>query len=110
MSEQGEQCLVCGKAPLDLSEPHAVGHVCYERAPSLDKRISRGDDFAGDAWVRWVAVGHRPDDQSLLAAPDHAEAEIERLRLILTIAGIDPDAAPHPCDGDDAIDAAKGDA
>lgn len=35
--------------------------VHYERAPALDRRIDHGDDFAGDAWVRWVAVGHSPD-------------------------------------------------
>lgn len=35
--------------------------VRYERRPELDKRIANGDDFAGDAYVRWVAVGHRPD-------------------------------------------------
>lgn len=39
----------------------------YTRAPWLDKRIRRGDDFAGDAWtddqdgsVRYTAVGCRP--------------------------------------------------
>lgn len=34
--------------------------VRYERFSALDKRISRGDDFAGDAWVRWTAIGHSP--------------------------------------------------
>lgn len=40
--------------------------IKYERAPELDMRIRDGDDFAGDAWVRYTAVGHRPED----AAPD----------------------------------------
>lgn len=31
---------------------------------------------------------------------EEAADEIERLRLALFIAGIDPDAKPHPCDGD----------
>lgn len=42
--------------------------VLYTRAPEHDKRIARGDDFAGDAWrnretatIRWVAVGHNPN-------------------------------------------------
>lgn len=36
----------------------------WKRAPEHDRRIRRGDDFAGDAWrntetgeIRWVAVG-----------------------------------------------------
>lgn len=42
--------------------------VLYTRAPEHDKRIARGDDFAGDAWrdreagvILWVAVGHDPN-------------------------------------------------
>lgn len=35
--------------------------VHYERVPALDRRISKGDDFAGDAWVRWTAVGRTPE-------------------------------------------------
>jgi hypothetical protein len=41
----------------------------WARAPGLDRRIRRGDDFAGDAWrnaqtgeLRYVAVGHRPEE------------------------------------------------
>ncbi len=34
--------------------------VEYERRPELDKRIANGDDYAGDAFVRWVAVGCSP--------------------------------------------------
>jgi len=41
----------------------------------MDKRISRGDDFAGDAWVRWVAVGHKPDAQ--------AESRLQRENALL---------------------------
>lgn len=42
-------------------ERQLIGTVFYYRAPSLDKRIARGDDFAGDAWVRYTGVGHQPD-------------------------------------------------
>lgn len=38
-------------------------YAVYERAPAHDRRVSRGDDFSGDAWqsigtrnLRWVAV------------------------------------------------------
>jgi hypothetical protein len=54
--------------PIDAQERAAIGTILYERAPALDKRIARGDDFAGDAWVRWVAVGHRPDPLEAHAA------------------------------------------
>lgn len=40
------------------------GMVRYERAPALDRRIAHGDDFSGDAWVRWTAVGQRPNAAS----------------------------------------------
>lgn len=33
----------------------------YERRPELDRRIGHGDDYAGDAWVRWVVVGQDPN-------------------------------------------------
>lgn len=32
----------------------------YYRRPELDRRIGRGDDFAGDAWVRYTAPGAKP--------------------------------------------------
>ena len=39
----------------------------FIREPDHDRRIGRGDDFAGDAWrdlrtgeIKYVAVGHRP--------------------------------------------------
>lgn len=42
--------------------------VAFERAPEHDRRISRGDGFAGDAWrncetgvLRHVSVGHDPN-------------------------------------------------
>jgi len=54
--------------PIDAQERAAIWAILYERAPALDKRIARGDDFAGDAWVRWVAVGHRPDPLEAHAA------------------------------------------
>ena len=37
----------------------------WKRKPELDKRIKRGDDFAGDAWVndagdvRYTVVSHK---------------------------------------------------
>jgi len=43
------------------------------RVPEHDRRISRGDDFAGDAWqhfgtgaIRWCVVGVKPGDNPLL--------------------------------------------
>lgn len=40
----------------------------YIREPDNDRRIGRGDDFAGDAWrdrqtgeIKYVAVGHNPN-------------------------------------------------
>lgn len=51
----------------------------YQRAPQLDKRIKNGDDFAGDAYVRWVAVGHTPDD----AENDLLQAENDKLKQLL---------------------------
>ena len=40
----------------------------YIRTPEHDRRIHRGDDFAGDAWediftgkIRYVAVGYNPN-------------------------------------------------
>lgn len=50
-------------------QPHAKASR-FTRAPEHDRRIRRGDDFAGDAWVdrvtgavRYVAVGVEPDDR-----------------------------------------------
>jgi hypothetical protein len=40
----------------------------FTRAPEHDRRIGRGDDFAGDAWmdstgaITYTVVGHRPAD------------------------------------------------
>ena len=44
-----------------VSEREAIN---YERRPELDKRIANGDDFAGDAWVRWVVPGRIPQQQT----------------------------------------------
>jgi hypothetical protein len=40
----------------------------FQRAPNHDRRIRRGDDFAGDAWrdretgaIVYVAVGQKPE-------------------------------------------------
>lgn len=68
--------------PVDATEIAAIGNICYERAPTLDKRIARGDDFAGDAWVRWVAVGHRPDPQEAHAANAYPKL-VEALRDVM---------------------------
>lgn len=48
-----------------LESPEATDSkrcIKYERRPELDKRIANGDDYAGDAWVRWVVPGHTPED------------------------------------------------
>jgi hypothetical protein len=41
----------------------------YTREPDRDKRLNRGDDFAGDAWrdnetgkIKYVAVNRDPND------------------------------------------------
>ena len=41
-----------------------AARVKYERMPEYDKRISKGDDYAGDAYMRWVAVGHHPNESA----------------------------------------------
>jgi hypothetical protein len=50
--------------PLYAAPLSERGAIRYERRPELDKRIANGDDFAGDAWVRWTAVGHSPNGNS----------------------------------------------
>lgn len=60
-----------------LPKPRAgehTGPIRYVRAPEYDRRIKNGDDFAGDAYVRWVAVGHTPEQ------PETLEAERDQLR------------------------------
>jgi len=69
------------------------GNVYYERRPELDKRITNGDDFAGDAYVRWVAVGHTPNDER-----DRAEL-IEALRAIEIWFGMFPPSGHFYEDG-----------
>lgn len=46
-----------------------MSEIGYIRVPGNDKRIARGDDYAGDAWrnvktgeIVIVAVGHSPAD------------------------------------------------
>lgn len=46
--------------------------VAFERAPEHDRRVSRGDGFAGDAWrncetgvLRHVSVGHDPNKNEM---------------------------------------------
>ena len=51
-----------------------MSSIRYQRYPGLDRRIGNGDDFAGDAWVRWTAVGQSPID---------SPSEIDRLRAQL---------------------------
>ncbi len=69
------------RAALPSTEPK----IKYERAPELDCRIANGDDFAGDAWVRYTAVGQRPEDsQSDVSplshtAPKLAESKIKEI-------------------------------
>ena len=55
--------------PLDVARGRIDRpHERYVREPAHDRRIRRGDDFAGDAWrdsatkeIRYVAVGHNPN-------------------------------------------------
>lgn len=51
------------EAAWNAAQPSDTARKFY-RAPSLDKRIGNGDDFAGDAWVCYTAVGHTPDGAS----------------------------------------------
>lgn len=66
-------------------ERQMIGTVLYYRVPSLDKRIARGDDFAGDAWVRFTTVGHQPDADPTEKQPELAtlRAELDELREAL---------------------------
>lgn len=66
------------RAPFGLEfDRLAVGEITvanspeWVRAPQHDRRISRGDDFAGDAWmdrqtgtIKHVAVGHHPSGEN----------------------------------------------
>lgn len=53
----------------ELMKSGPVTQPRYIRAPQFDRRIGRGDDFAGDGWIDcadsqkviWTAVGHRPE-------------------------------------------------
>lgn len=47
----------------DVVPQPASATIHYERRPELDKRLAHGDDYAGDAWVRWTAVGHSPEGE-----------------------------------------------
>jgi hypothetical protein len=80
---------------------HTKGAVHYERCSQLDRRISRGDDFAGDAYVRWVAVGHVPNDE-------RDRAELLEVLILILIAEFGNRFAKFPRTGtywDKAIDA-----
>ena len=54
---------------IPISAPSTSANVPrWSRAPEHERRIGRGDDFAGDAWrhartghLRWVAVGRDPN-------------------------------------------------
>jgi len=70
---------------------HTKGNVHYERRPELDKRIANGDDFAGDAYVRWVAVGHTPNDER-----DRTELMSERDELIDFVRAALPELKDSP--------------
>ena len=52
----------------------------YQRAPEYDRRIGNGDDYAGDAFVSWCAVGHEPSDAHSVAAPEPSSASFEQIR------------------------------
>ena len=70
---------------------YTKGSVHYERRPELDKRIANGDDFAGDAYVRWVAVGHTPNDER-----DRTELMSERDELIDFVRAVLPELKDSP--------------
>ena len=72
------------KTPLPWrdGESRYVGNIKWQRVAHLDKRIGHGDDFAGDAFVRWVAVGQQPDDP-LHVVRERLSEFIELLRLHL---------------------------
>lgn len=78
---------------LAASQPSAQDRsaVHYERFSAMDKRISRGDDFAGDAWVRWVAVGQNPNNAGGQVSP---KEQVEGKG-----ATIPPSASPAPDSG-----------
>lgn len=65
----------------------------YVRAPEHDKRIRRGDDWAGDAWIHidtgkltWCVVGHTPcpsevaQPGSASSRPDSQRSELDGMR------------------------------
>ena len=59
----GELAVIDDLRRIGLAEPER-----YTREPDNDKRIGRGDDFAGDAWrdresgeIKYVAVGQNPN-------------------------------------------------
>jgi hypothetical protein len=52
----------------ELAIAAKIRHSPWHREPSSDRRIRRGDDYAGDAWrnvhsgeLRHVGVGQRPE-------------------------------------------------
>lgn len=58
----------------------------YTRAYGHDRRIRRGDDFAGDAWrepggvIFWVAPGVQPDGERRFDVCPDCAGEGQRLR------------------------------
>jgi hypothetical protein len=57
-----QQAALRAAAPETASSAVWTPAIYYQRAPEYDRRIANGDDFSGDAFVRWVAVGHEPSD------------------------------------------------
>lgn len=66
-----------------LTSKSEMRTIKYERVKALDKRIAYGDDYAGDAWVRWTAVGQTPEDvtPTIEDGPPSHQVHGESLRL-----------------------------
>ena len=70
-------------SPAERALAVKIRHSPWHREPSSDRRIRRGDDFAGDAWrngqtneLRFTAVGYRPDGEGLEDATRALDSEL----------------------------------
>ena len=70
--------------------------IHYQRAPEYDKRIANGDDYAGDAFVRWVAVGQEPDDAHVVHKPTATSCVVGAIDLTAYVNAADISAADMP--------------
>ena len=67
------------KEEIEARVPSQEPSILYERRQELDKRIKNGDDFAGDAWVRYTAVGHIPESFAQSPLATTGEPNVGRL-------------------------------